>query len=257
MPLTPTRAYFRPRNLKVLGMAALSSLLVWPAALPVSTTSAHSSAPSAPLASALPPASAVSSDKLNELREDYQKLPMSFEVNQGQAHSKVKYLSHSSGYNVLFTNNEVLLTMDATPPVKKTGKGKSAAKSTAPVADTVSLQFKGGNPSARIYGDRMMGKAHYFVGNDPAKWLRNITTYHNVRYEKVYPGVDVVYYGHDKKLEYDVIVAAGADPKTVRLNFGGVKNMRLNQNGELELTTAHGVVCQQKPVAYQLVNKLR
>ena len=69
----------------------------------------------------------------------------------------------------------------------------------------------------------MPGKSHYFIGNDPAKWRTNIPTFARVKYEGVYPGMDIVYYGNQGQLEYDFVVAPGADPGLVTLAFEGAE----------------------------------
>jgi len=76
------------------------------------------------------------------------------------------------------------------------------------------MKLVGANRSAGIEGlEPLPGKSNYFIGNDPTKWHTDIPTYAKVRYWDIYPGVDLVYYGHQQLLEYDFIVAAGANPK--------------------------------------------
>jgi hypothetical protein len=69
----------------------------------------------------------------------------------------------------------------------------------------------------------------------------------------VYPGVDVIYYGNGRELEYDFVVAAGADPAVIRISFSGAEQMRLDGDGELVLGVAGGEIRQQEPVIYQEV----
>src|ERR1035441_6540089 len=85
--------------------------------------------------------------------------------------------------------------------------------------------------------DRLPGHSNYLMGSDPAKWLRNLETYRKVRYTGVYPGVDLLYYGTQGRLEYDFILAPQADPSKIRLKFAGTqpvvedrKSTRLNSS---------------------------
>ncbi len=108
------------------------------------------------------------------------------------------------------------------------------------------------NPQSQAAGhDELPGKSHYFIGNDPAKWHSNISTYAKVKYEGVYPGVDLVYYGNQGQLEYDFVVAPGADPGLVTLAFAGTREIHIDARGELVLGVEAGEVRQHKPVVYQ------
>ena len=92
------------------------------------------------------------------------------------------------------------------------------------------------------------------TGNEPSAWRTNIPTYAKVRYEQVYPGIDLVYYGNQGELEYDFVVAPGADPTVIALSFEGVDAVQVNEAGDLTLLTAAGVVRQHKPYLYQEVD---
>jgi hypothetical protein len=99
--------------------------------------------------------------------------------------------------------------------------------------------------------DGLPGKANYFIGNDPAKWRTDIPTYARVKYAGVYPGVDLVYYGHQGQLEYDFVVTPGANPGKVRFRVAGAERLALNEAGELVMETAAGEVVLRQPLAYQ------
>ena len=104
----------------------------------------------------------------------------------------------------------------------------------------------------------MPGKTNYFIGNDPSKWRKDVPTYAKVKYEAVYPGVDVVYYGaQGRELEYDFIVAPGADPKAIKLSFEGADKLEMNEQGDLVLRLAGKPIHLRKPVVYQEKNGVR
>src|SRR5438105_1891527 len=82
----------------------------------------------------------------------------------------------------------------------------------------------------------LAGTSNYFIGRDPKKWRTNIPNYAKVRFEDVYPGVDLVYYGNQQQLEYDFVVAPGADPSAIRLGFSGTE-MKIDRDDDLLLST--------------------
>src|SRR5437879_1232125 len=82
----------------------------------------------------------------------------------------------------------------------------------------------GGGPdalAAAVGLDEQPGKSNYLLGNEPSQWLLGIANYAQVQYQDVYPGVDAVYHGNQRQLEYDFRVAPGADPGAIRLAFTG------------------------------------
>lgn len=120
------------------------------------------------------------------------------------------------------------------------------------------MQFIGANSTPEIIGEeKLAGKSNYFVGNDAKKWSTNIAHYARARYKTVYPGIDLVYYGNQHSLEYDFVVAPGADPKAIRLAFHGMTRMSVDKKGNLILDTNGGKIIQHAPKVYQSVNGKR
>src|SRR5439155_646519 len=114
------------------------------------------------------------------------------------------------------------------------------------------------HPAPLVSGlEELPGRANYFIGNDPAQWRTNVPTYAKVHYREVYPGIDLVYYGNQRQLEYDFIVAPGADPQSIVLDFQGADRVEVNAKGELVLHTAVGSIRQQKPIIYQEIDGVR
>jgi len=161
--------------------------------------------------------------------------PLSFEVNKGQTDPSVRFLARASNYTCYFTKDEMVMSR---PGLNGT--------------DVVRMRFAGGSKRVRISGrEPQAGKTNYFLGNDPARWHRDVANYAAVKYSGVYPGIDVVYYGNQRQLEYDIIVGAGANPERIALAFEGVKTLSIDQGGNLVLETPGGTLVQQKPVIYQ------
>jgi len=112
------------------------------------------------------------------------------------------------------------------------------------------MKLMGADPSATVSGaGELPGKVNYFIGNDPGKWRSNVPTYAKVEYKGIYPGVDLVYYSRQGQLEYDFVVAPGADPNVIRLALGG--RLHLAANGDLVVRLPGGEVRFRKPVIYQ------
>ena len=99
--------------------------------------------------------------------------------------------------------------------------------------------------------DELPGKSNYFIGNDPAKWRTNVPNYRKVAEHGVYPGIDLVYYGTQRQLEYDFVVAPGAEPRAIRLAFQGADHLRIDSQGNLIASVGGGEVSFERPIAYQ------
>ena len=167
---------------------------------------------------------------------------MIFEMNEGQSDPRVKALSRGSKYGLFLTSDESVFVLN------------SGAKNQA----VVQVRAVGANPAPKVSGvDRMGSVSNYFVGKDQSKWRKNVANYARVKYESLYPGVDLIYYGNQKQLEYDYVVAPGADPNSIRLDVEGASQLKLDRNGDLLLETSGGAINQHKPVIYQQVDGTR
>jgi hypothetical protein len=256
--------------------------------------------------------------RTNRLVTNYGKLPLSFEVNQGQADKAVKFLSRGRGYGLFLTGDEAVLTLGRARQKSKGKSQKATGKADAPTLESAEarvappfraaraglkpsattpvdkpttdhtpwttdsifrMKLVGANSHAAVTGAaELPGKSNYFIGNDPRKWRTNVPTYAQVKYQGVYPGVDLVYYGNQGgQLEYDFVVAPGADPSAIRLGLSGGReessrqsavgsrpqNQTLPQskiqnpkfkiaaNGDLVVETGGGDIRLHKPVVYQ------
>src|SRR5580658_2991469 len=169
-----------------------------------------------------------------EVVATYGKLPIGFEANGGQTDRNVKFLSRGRGYTLFLTGDGAALSLR---------RGASTA--------AVRTRLLGANPKSAVSGaGRLPGTSNYFIGNDPAKWRTGIPSYSKVRYASVYPGVDLVYYGNQGKLEYDFIVAPAADPGRIAMEVDG--RLKVDARGDLVVGTNAGDVSFQRPVAYQV-----
>ncbi|MCP3999888.1 MAG: hypothetical protein GY727_03160, partial [Gammaproteobacteria bacterium] len=190
----------------------------------------------------------------HRMQARYGTLPLSFEVNEGQADPNVKFLSRGPGYKLFLTLTEAVLTLSR-PLASTAGKNVTAGKDTIiPEIAAVHMQLVGANSKPNIIGlEPLLGKVNYFHGKDPKSWNTNIPTYAKVHYEDVYPGIDLIYYGNQRQLEYDFVVSPGADTEAIQLSFEGVDELTIDDNGNLSLSAAGGAVIQHAPKVYQQV----
>jgi len=193
------------------------------------------------------------------LVQGYGRLPLSFEINRGQSHSKVKFLNRGPQHAVFLTDEaEAVFTLssseqDSQPsPRFRRPIGKPENRR----VESVRVRLVGARRPQRVEGlDPLPGKSNYFVGNDPKKWVTNVPTYAKVAYREVYPGVDLVYYGNQRQLEYDFVVKPGADPRNITLEFQGQKKkISVNAEGNLLVEGALGKIVHKKPRSYQVVS---
>ncbi|MGH8092193.1 MAG: SBBP repeat-containing protein [Chthoniobacterales bacterium] len=192
------------------------------------------------------------------VNESYGKLPLSFEANQGQQEQAVKFLSRGSGYNLFLTNREAVLVLtkaEKPVPAKKGTHATVAQKQPKRQSSVLRTQLVAANPAAKVTGEEeLAGKINYLIGKDPSKWRTGVATYAKVRYEQVYPGIDLVYYGNQRQLEYDFVVGPGADPARIRLKLAGARKLSVDAQGQLVVETAGGGVRWKRPEIYQEVD---
>ncbi|MFB3921871.1 MAG: SBBP repeat-containing protein [Terriglobia bacterium] len=196
-------------------------------------------------------------------------IPLSFEANQGQTDRQVKFLSRGRGYGLFLTASEAVLTLSpGSQSISKKGKVEdgysllrqplASSPPDRPVPSVLRMKVVGANPQAAVKGlDQLSGYSNYYFGNDPKKWRTNVPSYARVKYEGVYTGVDLVYYGNQRQLEYDFVVAPGADPRVIELELenGNSKletgRAKIDARGDLVIATKGGEVRFHKPVVYQ------
>ena len=138
-------------------------------------------------------------------------------------------------------------------PDPNAGKRGVAGGPEAQPPQVVRMRLLGGNAKGRVVGlDELPGRSNYICGNDPKKWRTSVPSYAQVKFEGVYSGVDLVYYGSQRQLEYDFVVAPGANPDQIKLSFTGADGMRVDAaSGDLVLKVGDDEVRFQKPAVYQ------
>ncbi|HUH64330.1 MAG TPA: SBBP repeat-containing protein [Terracidiphilus sp.] len=177
-------------------------------------------------------------------------VPLSFEPNRGQSNPGVQFLSRGPGYSLFLASDEVVLNLQKQRPA-------ATRKSVAVPVDRLLMALIGANRGAKAVGaDPQPGVVSYFIGNDPNKWHSGIPTFGKVCYSGIYPGVDLVFYGKQRHLEYDFVVAPGADPSRIAWQIDGAR-ASIDREGNLVLNAANGPAGFKKPVVYQMSGETR
>jgi uncharacterized repeat protein (TIGR01451 family) len=184
-------------------------------------TSAFRNSPESLLASAHKPFSPASARTPINPSSVLASLPLIFEPNQGQANLNptdpgAQFIAHGSGYMLLLGSQGATLNLRS----NHLRSGNVHAKNAT--FDSLAMKLVGANPHATLgAADPLPGKTNYFLGNDRTHWHSNVPQFSRVRYENVYPGINLVFYGNQGQLEYDFQVAPGADPSRAELDFDG------------------------------------
>ena len=248
--------------LTILGIAALSTgsshsnlARVGPARFTVSTGFATTTA--VPMAK-------------SRVLEHYGNLPLTFEANRGQTDRRVKFLSRGHGHTLFLTPTETVLVLrdSGTSVQPRNSNLLQRLDWSLPGKETTTralrMELIGSNPHARSMGmEELPGKSNYFIGKDASKWRTNVPTFSKVRFENVYPGVNLVYYGNQKNLEHDFIVAPGVDPDSITLavktDAGTPQKppLAINAQGDLIVGAGQDELRLQRPMIYQEINGVR
>ncbi len=165
-------------------------------------------------------------------------LPLYFQANSAQT----EFLSSGNGYQFAISASGVQM----------------ALRESRDHAATAQMRFAGGNPAAQIHGaGEMPGKINYLIGNDPSKWQTDLPTFANVQVSELYPGINMIFHGNQRQLEYDFTIAPGADPNAIKMQFGGVDNISVTPQGDLVLKIGTHELRQPAPEIYQTIGGAR
>ena len=224
-----TSSTLRRRSLVTAACTIAAALAHGATTRPLATTPAVAAA--APTATAAAPGGNL-----------FARLPLAFERNDGQFDGRVRFAARGEGYEVA---------------LGPTGARLALAEPGAPLRE-VGVRFPGSRAARVMTGaETLPGVSHYYRGNDPRAWTANVPTFGRVRAAGIYEGIDVEYYGRDRQLEYDFLVAPGADPNQIVVAFDGVDATTVDAAGDLLLEVGGRTVRQHRPVAFQFAGSER
>src|SRR6266404_4838321 len=197
-----------------------------------------------------------------ETQASFVSQPLYFEANQGQAANQpqAQFLARTHDAFFAFSATEAVITLSKVdrPAIHSRDLLEDRLRNRALETRTIRLQFMGAQPEAHMVGvGELSGKVNYFVGNDPAKWRADIPLFSRVQVKDVYPGVEMVYYGNQHQLEYDFVVAPGADPNAISFQVSGTDSLQIDSKGDLIFKFGEDQFHQQKPIIYQIINGVR
>lgn len=177
-------------------------------------------------------------------------LALAFAVLTASAQNAVTFGSLPLYFEAASQNSFVARGSDSQFSVSSAGAQLTLQKSGA--TRTVQMQFAGANPQAQIQGETALsGKINYLTGSDPAQWRLNVPTFAKLSAGEIYPGINLVYYGNQRQLEYDFTVAPGANPDSIAIHFSGADKISVNAEGGLVLKLGSDEIVQPKPLIYQ------
>lgn len=162
--------------------------------------------------------------------------PLRFEVNQGQRAGSARYIATSSRFTLALLPDGNVLSWHLA--------GQRSAE--------LRTSLLGANPHAKLEGtDRLAASTNYFIGMDQRRWRTAVPNFSAARYSGIYPGIDLLFHPDADQLEYDFVIAPGADPASIRMQLTGASSVEVDRTGDLVIGTASGPIRWKKPEIYQ------
>jgi hypothetical protein len=160
--------------------------------------------------------------------------PLDFVENRGQWEPATKFATHNGPVSARF------------------GRDRFEIRHAAEPRASLALVFEDASPGADLAGEgKRAGYYNFFVGNDPRKWRSRVAAYGSVLYRGLYGGVDVRVREAGGRLEYDLLLAAGADVEKVVIRAEGAARLEVAADGSLIVQTAGGPLRQAPPVTWE------
>lgn len=179
----------------------------------------------------------ISEMLLNSEQEGAIELPLQFEQNMGQMHEDVDFASRGDNFNLYLSDSDVIIDLH----------GES-------ISNVVKMSLQGVNKGAAVEGLAQTGaKTNYITDS---MQLADVENYAKVAYHDIYSGIDVIYYGNQRQLEYDFVVQPGANADLIRVTYEGVENVSINESGQLvlQLPENRDPIIFKAPISYQVIN---
>jgi hypothetical protein len=182
-------------------------------------------------------------------------LSLAFEPNSGQADSRVQFLSKGPGYSVFFEKDGAIFSLLRLDSKRSLRESRQFFEQPPRVEslDLIDMRLLRANSESAVYGeDQLPGTVNYIIGNNEKNWHTGIPTFSRVKYESIYRGIDLIYYGTQRDLEFDFVVAPGASPKAIKLQLRGARRLSIDANGNLIVVASQGNISFRRPIAYQI-----
>ena len=181
--------------------------------------------------------------------------PLSFEPLDATVPST--FIARAHGTAVVVSPTDVVLRLSA--PMRKDGAVWTPGRRAA--MQRMRLVLAGATAGRVTPSDHLRGVANYYTGLDSSRWRTNVPMWGKVTFHEVYPGIDVVYYGTQGNLEFDFVVAPGANPARIQLALEGLETDDdadiASDNGGVRIAFPSGEVRLRPPHAYQLIDGVK
>jgi hypothetical protein len=174
------------------------------------------------------------------------KLPIAFEPNVGQTDATVRFVARGGAMTIFFRDSEAVMVLTGSRSSKQPRASAREAQQAV-----VRMKLVPAQPRRPAGLEKLLGCSNYFLGNDPAKWRTHVPHFRRIEYQDVYPGIDLVWHGEQQRLEYDFVVAPGADTSRIQVEYEGVESISVDAAGDLLLRTALGELRQERPRVFQ------
>jgi len=192
----------------------------------------------------------------NSVANTLNDLPLYFIENSGQIDAGVDYYLHGKNTSIYFTPKGLTIAQrDPDNNAHKSGsKFKTDSGLSGETGYALRLDFIQSNPDVRPNGEEKTPAVISYFRGQQDQWQTGLGTYQTIRYEELWPGIDLTYHGVSNRLKYNFHVQPGADPARIKLAYQGASSVQIAQSGELIISTPLGEFNDQRPVAYQEVS---
>jgi len=185
-------------------------------------------------------------------------LPLYFVENKGQENKDVKYLLKIPNGKVYYTPKEIVYQFfhwRRNNPEEMRAMGWEKENSQQVKVENIRVKFLGAKKNVKIEGlEKSEAKFNYFRGNDPLKWVKGTRTYEKILYKDLYPHIDFIVYGSGGRIKHEYWVSAEGEVEKIKLRYEGIKQLRVNERGQLEIETGEGVLREDAPFSYQIID---
>lgn len=186
---------------------------------------------------------------------------------QGGGASEVLFYGNLNDANVYFTKNAIIYDFLVAESSATAGTELSDAK--GPMNSRhkkhvnyrhyrVDMEFQQINPSTQVKGtDAESGINNFYIGNNQKDWYLGVRQYSKLRYENIYPGIDLIIHSNPNGsgIKYDLVLQPGADPSQIKYLYKGASSSRINSEQQLKVETPLGNILELAPVSYQIINE--
>ncbi|MFO1501165.1 MAG: SBBP repeat-containing protein [Verrucomicrobiota bacterium] len=188
------------------------------------------------------------------VRSALDRLPLWFEAHDAGDSGEKHFIARSPGRALVLSPAGVMLALADSPGGTGLEDVGWAGDPSVPgwrESSSVRIKFRDGG-SPRLVGLEVLpGKSHWLVGSDPAQWRTDLPQFAKVRYERVYPGIDLVFYGRQQQLEFDFMIEPGADPSVIALDIEGAGPIRQDPSGDLRIELGPTELLIHRPRVFQ------